>query len=82
MADKDRRQLRLILPPGINHAMRQLALKESRSESSMCTRLIAEALDARRVAAAGEPNADLQRLVQILTRAIAPSAPVEHDHSA
>jgi hypothetical protein len=71
MADEPRpRQLRLILPPGINHAMRQLSLKEGRSESSMCVRLIAEGIDARRVAAASEPNEDLQRLVQVLTRAI------------
>jgi hypothetical protein len=66
------RQLRLILPPGINHAVHQLSLKEGRSFSAMAVRLIGESLD-ERARQSPKPNEDLKRLVQILTSAIAPS---------
>jgi len=68
MADDRRRQLRLILPPGINHAMRILSQREGRSESSMCVRLIAEAIDARSVAAQAQPE-DLKRFLSVLALA-------------
>jgi hypothetical protein len=64
----DRRQLRLILPPGINYAMHQLALREGRSDSAMATRLIGEAIDARNVAAQTQPE-DIKRLMTILSAA-------------
>jgi hypothetical protein len=68
------------LPPGINHAMRSLALKEGRSESAMAARLIAEAIDARTVAAQSQPE-DLKRFLSLLTiaakSASAELAPVE-----
>jgi hypothetical protein len=76
MADDRRRQLRLILPPGINHAMRILAQREGRSESSMCVRLIAEAIDARSVAAQAQPE-DLKRFLSVLALAAKSAAPAD-----
>lgn len=76
MADDRRRQLRLILPPGINHSMRSLALKEGRSKSAMCVRLIAEAIDARNVAAQSQPE-DLKRFLSLLTLAAKTAEPAD-----
>ena len=56
------KHLRLIMPPGIGHALRTLSLKEGRSESSMAVRLIAEAIDARNIAAQSQPE-DVKRFV-------------------
>jgi hypothetical protein len=68
MADEHRRQLRLILPPSINHAMHQLAIREGRTDSAMATRLIAEACDARKLAAQSQPE-DVKRLLSLLALA-------------
>jgi hypothetical protein len=76
MADDRRRQLRLILPPGINHVMRQLAVKEGRSESSMCVRLIGEAIDARNIAAQSQPE-DLKRFLSVLVSAAKSAEPTD-----
>jgi hypothetical protein len=69
------RQLRLILPVQINYLVRKLALREGRSDSAMCVRLIGEALDWR-ARQEKEPNEELRRFVEILKTAIAPSTPV------
>jgi hypothetical protein len=63
-----KKHLRLIMPPGIGFALRSLALKEGRSESAMAVRLIAEAIDARNVAAQSQPE-DLRRFLSVLALA-------------
>jgi hypothetical protein len=63
-----KKHLRLIMPPGIGHALRSLALREGRSESSMAVRLIAESIDARNVAAQSQPE-DLKRFLSVLALA-------------
>jgi hypothetical protein len=68
-----KKHLRLIMPPGIGHAVRSLALKEGRSESAMAVRLIGVGLDAMRTAERN-PDDDIRRLVAVLTKAIAEPA--------
>lgn len=69
-----KKHLRLIMPPGIGHALRSLALKEGRSESAMAVRLIAESIDARNVAAQSQPE-DVKRLMALLTLAAKTAEP-------
>jgi hypothetical protein len=71
-----KKHLRLIMPQGIAHAMRTLALREGRSESAMAVRLIAEAIDARNVAARAQPE-DLKRFLSVLLSAAKTAEPAD-----
>jgi hypothetical protein len=59
---------RLNPPPGIHHQVRTLALREGRSVSNMLLRLVAEALDARKISDAAQ-NPEVLKFMQMITAA-------------
>jgi hypothetical protein len=62
-------RLRLVHYPGIEHALRSLAAKEGRTESSMAVRLIGEALDARRLSEKQDKSPEFQMLLRLVAEA-------------
>jgi hypothetical protein len=60
----NRKGLRLLLEPGMEHQIHQLALKEGRPLTAMCNRLLGEALAARQAAA--HQVDEVRRITEIL----------------
>jgi hypothetical protein len=61
---------RVAPPPGIAFSVAEIAKREGRSVSNTITRLLGEAVDARRVADAQPNNLEVKRLLAIISKAV------------